>query len=93
MLAAPASDVAVPEGVAARIGLQPGFRRLSRTAGGDVETWSTLLRSVELGGIRLHGIRASILPDMAGEQVLLGMSFLKRVEMIQRGDTLILRLP
>ena len=88
-----ASDVAIPQSVANRIGLEPGFRMRARTAAGDVYTWSTLLRSVELGGIRLNTIRASILPDMEGEQVLLGMSFLKRLEMIQRDGSLTLRLP
>jgi aspartyl protease family protein len=88
-----ASDVAVPLAVAERIGLEAGFRTRARTAAGDVDTWSTLLRSVQLGGIRLHTIRASILPGMRGQQVLLGMSFLKRLELTQRGDTLTLRLP
>jgi aspartyl protease family protein len=88
-----ASDVAVPLAVAERIGLEPGFRTRARTAAGDVDTWSTVLRSVQLGEIRLHTVRASILPEMQGEQVLLGMSFLKRLELIQRGDTLTVRLP
>ncbi len=88
-----ATDVAIPATVARRIGLHKGRRRISRTAGGDIETWSTLLRSVELAGIRLYTIRATILPDMAGDQVLLGMSFLKRLELAQRDDVLTLRLP
>lgn len=88
-----ATDVAVPEAVARRIGLERGRPRLSRTAAGDVTTWTTLLRSVDLGGIELHAIPAVILPDLAGEQVLLGMSYLKRLELVQRGNTLTLRLP
>jgi aspartyl protease family protein len=88
-----ATDVAIPEAVARRSGLERGRRRLSRTAAGDVMTWSTLLRSVDLGGIKLYTIPATILPDLAGEQVLLGMSYLKRLELVQRGDTLTLRYP
>jgi aspartyl protease family protein len=88
-----ATDVAIPAGVAERIGLQPGLPSVSRTAAGDVPTWSTVLRSVELGGIKLHTLRATILPDMTGDQVLLGMSYLKRLELEQRGDSLTLRLP
>ncbi len=88
-----ATDVAIPEAVARRIGLERGRPRLSRTAAGDVTTWSTLLRSVDLGGIKLHTIPATILPDLAGEQVLLGMSYLKRLELVQRGGTLTLRYP
>ncbi len=88
-----ATDVAVPEAVANRIGLRKGRRSISRTAAGDVQTWSTLLRSVDLGGIRLHGVRATILPDMLGEQVLLGMSYLKRLNLLQRDGVLTLSLP
>ena len=88
-----ATDVAVPEAVASRIGLRKGRRSISRTAAGDVQTWTALLRSVELGGIRLHGVRATILPDMAGDQVLLGMSFLKRLNMLQQDGVLTLSLP
>jgi aspartyl protease family protein len=88
-----ATDVAVPERVARRIGLERGRPTVSRTAAGDVRTWSTLLRTVDLGGIELHGIRATILPDAAGDEVLLGMSYLKRLELVQRGGTLTLRLP
>jgi aspartyl protease family protein len=88
-----ATDVAIPERIAERIGLSKGRRSISRTAGGDIVTWSTLLRHVDLGGIKLHTLRATILPDMLGDQVLLGMSFLKRLELLQKGDSLTLRLP
>ena len=88
-----ATDVAIPEQVARRIGLERGRRSISRTAAGDVMTWSTRLRSVDLGGLKLNTIPATILPEMLGDQVLLGMSYLKRLELVQRGDTLTLRLP
>jgi len=88
-----ATEVAIPDAVARRLGLERGRPRLSRTAAGDVTTWTTLLRSVDLGGIKLHTIPASILPEMAGEEVLLGMSYLKRLELVQRGETLTLRYP
>ena len=88
-----ATDVAIPEPVARRIGLERGRPGISRTAAGDVVTWTALLRSVDLGGFTLYTIPATILPDMPGDQVLLGMSYLKRLEMVQRGDTLTLRLP
>jgi aspartyl protease family protein len=87
-----ATDVAVPQGIAQRVGLEPLFRTRSRTAAGDVDTWSTLLRSVDLAGIRMYAIPATILPDMPGDEVLLGMSFLERLEMIQRDGVLTLRL-
>ena len=86
-----ATDVAVPAALADRLGLQRKYRSVSRTANGNITTWSTRLQSVDLGGIRRHNVRASILPNMTGNEVLLGMSFLKHLELVQRGDTLTLR--
>jgi aspartyl protease family protein len=37
------------------------------------------LNSLEVGGIRVHGVRAMVLPDQALSENLLGMSFLSRV--------------
>ena len=68
-----------------------GNRHISRTANGEVTSWSSRLDQVEIGGLRLDNVRASILPSMNGQEVLLGMSFLKRLEMIQQGDRLTLR--
>jgi aspartyl protease family protein len=39
----------------------------------------------------LQQVRASINPNMQGNEVLLGMSFLKHLEFTQRGDSLTLR--
>jgi aspartyl protease family protein len=49
------------------------------------------VETVSLGDIQLHNIRASINPYAPDDDVLLGMSFLKELEMVQRGDVLILR--
>jgi aspartyl protease family protein len=56
-----------------------------------VTTWRTVLDEVGIGPVRLQDIRASILPSMAGSEVLLGMSFLKRLELVQKGESLTLR--
>ena len=86
-----ATNVALPAGVANRLGLKKGRAMTSRTANGDTTTWATRLDSVNLGGLTQYGVRASILPGMAGEEVLLGMSYLKHLELIQQGDQLMLR--
>jgi len=86
-----ATDVALPIGVARRLGLPLRPGGLSQTANGTVQTWSTRLDSVDLGGLVARGVRASVLPNMPGDEILLGMSYLKHLEMIQRGDTLTLR--
>lgn len=91
MLDTGATDVAVPESVARRLGLARGDQIRVLTANGVASAWRTRLDSVALGPLELSDVRGSIVPGMGGEQVLLGMSFLGQVEMIQRGDELMLR--
>jgi aspartyl protease family protein len=88
-----ATDVALPLPVAKRVGVKLGPARISRTANGDVKTWTTQLDRVDLGGLAVRGVSASVLPNMPGEQVLLGMSYLKRFELLQRDGTLTIRFP
>lgn len=86
-----ASDISVPEGLARRIGLKRGAALRYQTANGMITVYATTLAKVDLGGIVLHQVRASINPNMQGDEVLLGMSFLKHLEFTQRGDRLTLR--
>ncbi len=86
-----ATDVAVPESLAEELGLKRGVRVSSMTANGTVLSWQTRLDEVALGAIRLRDVRGSILPTMRGDAVLLGMSFLRELELLQRGNRLILR--
>jgi aspartyl protease family protein len=86
-----ATDVALPLRVARRLGLALGPGGVSQTANGAVETWATRLDTLDLGGLLARNVRASVLPKMPGDEVLLGMSYLKHLELIQRGETLTLR--
>ncbi len=87
-----ATDVALSEKLARRLGLEKRGGAFSHTANGVVAVWQAVLDRVSLGVIELRNVRASILPDLKpADQVLLGMSFLKQLEMVQKGDTLILR--
>lgn len=86
-----ATDVALPLPLARRLDLPMRPGGMSVTANGTVRTWQARLDRVELGGLVATKVRASVLPNMPGEDVLLGMSYLRRLEMIQRGDQLILR--
>ena len=86
-----ATDVAIPEKLAERLQLKKGSRTLSQTANGVVRSYSTVLDRISLGGIELYNIRASIFPGMPSGEVLLGMSFLKHLEMVQKGNTLTLK--
>ncbi len=85
-----ATDVAIDERQAVQLGLKKGPPVMIMTANGRVKGWRTLLRKVELGSIEMRAVPATIVPDLHGE-ALLGMSFLKRLTMIQRGRELTLR--
>lgn len=87
-----ATDVAIPEALAQRLRLRRLAGGISQTANGAVAVWQTVLDEVTLGSIRLHNVRAAIVPSMpANGPVLLGMSFLKQLEFTQRDRQLILR--
>lgn len=86
-----ATHVAVSDTLAEDLNLERGPPSQTRTANGTIVTYRTVLDNVELGGIELRDVTASINPRMAGDDVLLGMSFLKHLEIIQRGDQLLLR--
>ena len=86
-----ATYLGIPAAVARRLQLKGGAPSSSHTAAGVVRSYIVQLDSVTLGGIQRRGVTASVIPDMPGEGVLLGMSFLKHIEFTQRGDKLILR--
>jgi len=86
-----ATIVSVPERISGKLGLERGIEIDTVTANGMTTTYSTTIEKIALGNITLHNVRASINPNMVGEEVLLGMSFLKDLEFTQRGNTLILK--
>lgn len=91
MLDTGASDISIPENIARKLKLKYGQERYYKTANGTIVGYLTTLKSSSIGNIKLKNIRASINPKMDGDEILLGMSFLKHIEFSQRGDTLILR--
>lgn len=91
MLDTGATDIAIPSSVAENLGLRKLGAVQYQTANGIATGYATRLESVQVGKIVLHNLAAGINPHMDGDVVLLGMSFLKRIEFTQRGDTLILR--
>lgn len=86
-----ATAVALPSAVARELGLKPGQAVQLQTAAGPATGYTTRLASVKLGPIEMRDLSALISEGMQGDLVLLGMNFLKRVEMTQRGDELIIR--
>ncbi len=92
MLDTGATDVAIPATLAEKMNLKLGPEIRVSTANGEITARMSRLDRVDLGAISLRNIKATINPYMdADDEILLGMSFLKKLEMIQRGDTLILR--
>ncbi len=86
-----ATWVSIPEHIANKINLSKGVEMDVSTANGTITTYATRVDTVTLGDIQLHNVRASINPYASDDDILLGMSFLKELELIQRGNTLILR--
>ena len=91
MLDTGATNVSIPENIANRMGLQKGYPLSVNTANGVIQVYSTRLQELKIADIVLHDIRANINPYMDDEGVLLGMNVLKKLELIQRGETLTLR--
>lgn len=83
-----ATMVSIPEPVANRLNLRRGSAGLTRTANGTITTYATTLDSITLGGVRLQDVAAQINPRIHSDEILLGMSFLKRLDFYQQGDTL-----
>lgn len=87
-----ATDIAIPEAIAEALRLPKRDGGFSQTANGTIAVWKTKVAEVSLGPIVLHDVSASIVPSMAADDpILLGMSFLKKLEMVQRGKELRLR--
>lgn len=87
-----ATNISIPADIAFPMGLKEGSPQKTRTANGVVTVYKTTLDTVTLGAIGLKNIPAHINPHMKGQEVLLGMSFLRHVEMSQTGTELTLRL-
>lgn len=86
-----ATLISIPGPIAQQLQLKRGLAAKSRTANGTVTVYETRLNSVSIGTIELNNIRATINPHMKGDEILLGMSFMKHLEMTQKGKELILR--
>ncbi|NEX22834.1 TIGR02281 family clan AA aspartic protease [Thiorhodococcus mannitoliphagus] len=84
-------DVAMPYRVAQALDLNLTPGAISKTGNGNVQSWSAWLESVDVGGLVAKRVKATVLPNMHGEQVLLGMSYLRHMEVILAAGKLTLR--
>ena len=86
-----ATTTSVPGDLAASLDLQAGRAINVQTAAGTTRAYLTRLNSLNMAGIELNNVRATIIPEMNADEVLLGMNVLKDMELIQRGNELIIR--
>ena len=86
-----ATEIAIPESIANKIGLIKKQSIRIKTANGTATAYRTRINSAALGEIRLYDLNATILTNMNGDEVLLGMNFLKHFEIIQKGKMLTIK--
>ena len=86
-----ATHVALPAQLARELKLKLGPPLSLQTAGGTAVGYPARLASVRLGGIEMRDVAALVSEGMDPGLALLGMNFLKRLEIVQRGDQLILK--
>ena len=86
-----ATTVAIPGELQQTLGLSLGEKHYALTANGRTQAYSTLVERLSIGDIQLVNVLASILPNMPGKQILLGMSVLQQIEFTQKGNQMTLR--
>ena len=86
-----ATGVALSQETARTIGLRPGRSVTTQTANGNARAYLTRLDRVGVGAIEQRDVAATISPGLKIQEVLLGMSFLRNLEILQQGDELRLR--
>jgi len=88
-----ATLVSIPEHIASELKLRKGAAFQTETANGRSQSYITRLDSVTIGDIVITNVPGSISTGMEFDEILLGMSFLKHLNMTQQGKILILSLP
>jgi aspartyl protease family protein len=88
-----ATVVAIPAALEQKLNLQRGAAHPISTANGRAIAYSTDLKSISLGDIRIDNVEGSIVENMGDNKVLLGMSFLRHLNFSQQDNQLILSIP
>lgn len=85
-----ATTVAVPKGVANYLGLHYGQTYYSNTANGKSLSYEAIAKEIRVGAITLINVESSISSGLEGDEILLGMSFLKNLSIIQEQGKIVL---
>lgn len=83
-----ATQVAVSAEVAQRTGMKKGQAHQVSTANGITTAYQSEIRELRLGDIVFYNLPASIVPNLPGSEILLGMSALKHLEFAQQANQL-----
>ncbi len=85
-----ATDVSISRKLADRLGITSNAATRTQTANGETVVYMTRLASVKLGGVEARDVAAIIANDL-GEDMLLGMSFLNRMDVRLYKGTMTIR--
>jgi aspartyl protease family protein len=86
-----ATDVTISQRLADKLGIKSTDAIRTQTANGDTVAYMTRLSSVKLGGIEATNVAAIITPNLEGD-MLLGMSFLNRMDVRLFKGTMTIRV-
>lgn len=87
-----ATLVSIPGSEARRLGIdyQTGQKAMMRTANGNATGYLVKLGTVSVGIVTIHGVDAVVIEGAGLPSMLLGMSFLNRMNMKREGDIMTL---
>jgi aspartyl protease family protein len=88
-----ANTIALSRTHAERLGIayRKGMPSRAATASGVVNSWSIMLDSVNVGGIAIANVQASVIDAEFPLTILLGMTYLEHVEIRKTGNSLHLK--
>jgi aspartyl protease family protein len=86
-----ATDVSIPEHIADKLNLPRYNKYQVSTANGYTYVYRSVINELKIGDITLYNVEANINPSFKSDEILLGMSALKQLELHQSGNTLKLR--
>ncbi len=88
-----ATYLTISASLAKRLGInyQHAQKLMMDTANGKATAHIVTVNSVRIGGIELNNVKAAVMNDLSTNKVLLGMSFLSKVEMTQKNGVMILK--
>lgn len=88
-----ATSISLSEAQAQKLGLSYKSAKTGQvqTAAGVVKGYAITLSEVSLGGLSLRNVPATVIEGNAGSEALLGMSFLKNLEIHQESNLMLLK--